>query len=115
MQLYRHHVGSHAIKVAGAPAALDVVASRRGDTVFVHVANTQRTRAVSASITIAGAAATGGRVFEIAGDPAVEVSYLNAADVMKAVEKPFAGGTWEFPPASVSALELTIGPPAPQR
>jgi hypothetical protein len=34
---------------------------------------------------------------------------------MKPVEKPFAGGTWEFPPASVSALEVTIAPAAPQR
>jgi hypothetical protein len=115
MQLYRHHIGSHAIKVAGAPATLDVVASRRGDTVFVHVANTQRTRAVSASISIAGATPKAGRVFEIAGDPAVEVSYLNAGEVMKAVEKPFAGSTWEFPPASVSALELTVSSPAAQR
>ena len=32
------------------------------------------------------------------------------ADVMKTVEKPLpAGGVWEFPAASVSAVELTIG------
>jgi hypothetical protein len=52
MQLYRHHIGSHAIKVAGAPDALDVVASRRDNTVYLHVANTQRTRSVTASIQI---------------------------------------------------------------
>ena len=50
-----------------------------------------------------------GRVFEIAADPDVEVSYLNSSDVMKTTEKPFAaGGVWEFPAASVSALELAI-------
>ena len=42
MQLYRHHSGTHAIKVSGTPEGLDVVASRRGNTVFLHVANTQR-------------------------------------------------------------------------
>lgn len=112
MQLYRRHIGSHAIKVAGAPATLDVVASRRGDTVFLHVANTERTRPVSASISVGGTPPKSGRVFEIAGDPSVEVSYLNAGDVMKVVEKPLTGGTWEFPPASVSALELTLTPSA---
>ena len=46
MQLYRHHIGSHAIRVGNQPDGLDVVASRRGDTVYLHVANTQRTRSV---------------------------------------------------------------------
>jgi alpha-L-arabinofuranosidase len=48
-------------------------------------------------------------VFEITADPTVEVSYLNSADVMKTVERPMtADGTWEFPAASVSAVELEI-------
>ena len=89
------------------PDGLDVVASRRGDTVYLHVANTRRTRSVKATIQIAGQVIRGGRVFEIAEDPAVEVSYLNDADVMQPREKPFASdGVWEFPAASVSALEL---------
>jgi alpha-N-arabinofuranosidase len=109
MQLYRHHIGSHAIAVAGAPGDLDVVASRGGDVVYLHVANTHRTRAVTTSIRIGGQTARSGRVFEIAADPAVEVSYLNAADVMTTVEKLFpADGVWSFPAASVSALELAI-------
>src|SRR5215831_13400457 len=110
MQLYRHHIGSPAIKVVGAPDGLDVVASRRDRTLYLHVVNTQRTRSVKAAIRIGGAAVASWRVFEIADDPSVEVSYLIAADVMKTATKPFAaGGTWEFPAASVSALELTIG------
>jgi alpha-N-arabinofuranosidase len=110
MQLYRHHIGSHAIRVSGLPDPLDVVASRRGDTVYLHVANTRRTRSVSTSIHIAGQVVRSGRVFEIAEDPIVEVSYLNDAEVMRPREKPFGGdGVWEFPAASVSALELQIG------
>jgi alpha-N-arabinofuranosidase len=110
MQLYRHHVGTHAVQVIGAPEGLDVVASRRGDTAYLHVANTYRTRSVTAAIQIGDRAPRSGRVFEIAADPAVEVSYLNAADVMKTVAKPLAAtGVWEFPAASVSALELAIG------
>jgi hypothetical protein len=110
MQLYRHHIGSHAISVGTQPDGLDVVASRRGDTLYLHVANTRRTRSVKATIQVAGQVIRAGRVFEIAEDPAVEVSYLNDAAVMQAREKPFAlDGAWEFPAASVSALELEIG------
>jgi alpha-N-arabinofuranosidase len=110
MQLYRHHIGSHAIKVVRLPDGLDVVASRRGETVYLHVANTQRMRSVNTAIQIGDQVIRSGRVFEITADPAVEVSYLNAADVMKTLEKPFApNGVWEFPAASVSALELKIG------
>ena len=110
MQLYRHHIGSHAIKVVSAPDGLDVVASRRGGTVYLHVVNTHRVRSVTASIGIGAEPARSGRTFEIAADPAVEVSYLNAADVMRTVEKPLAAdGRWEFPAASVSALEVAIG------
>jgi alpha-N-arabinofuranosidase len=111
MRLYRHHIGSHAIRVSGQTDGLDVVASRRGDAVFLHVANIQRTRSVRATIQIAGQVIRGGRVFEIAADPEAEVSYLNDADVMKAQEKVFArDGAWEFPAASVSALELQTVP-----
>lgn len=110
MQLYRHHIGSHAVRVTGQPDGLDVTASRRGDTLYVHVVNTQRMRSVSATIQVAGQAFRGGRVFEIAEDPAVEVSYLNDAEVMRAREKPFGtNGEWAFPAASVSVVELQMG------
>ena len=109
MQLYRHHIGSHAIKVVGAPDGLDIVASRRGETAYLHVANTLRTRSVTATVQLGTHALRSGRVFEISAEPTVEVSYLNAADVMNTVEKRFAdNGVWEFPAASVSALELAI-------
>jgi hypothetical protein len=77
--------------------------------VYLHVANTRRTRAVTTTIQIAGHAIRSGRVFEIAEGAEVEVSQLNDADVMVTREKPFSGdGAWQFPPASVSALELQI-------
>src|SRR5205814_7423055 len=65
MRLYRRHIGTHAIGVSGVPDGLDAVASRRGDTVFLHVANIQRTRSVNAAIQIAGQTIRSGRVFEI--------------------------------------------------
>jgi hypothetical protein len=109
MQLYRHHIGTHAVKPDGMPDGLDVVASRRGNTVFLHVANTHRGSPVKTTFRVAGHTIEGGRVFEIVDDPAIELSYLNSADVMKTVERPIsASRAWEFPAASVSAVELEI-------
>ncbi len=109
MQLYRHHVGTHAVKVGGIPEGLDVVASRRDNTVFLHVANTQRAKSVTVTLQIAGSTIRRGQVFEIAEESTVELSYLNSGEVMKTVEKPVsAGAVWEFPAASVSAVELEI-------
>ena len=71
--------------------------SRRDNTVFLHVANTQRTKPVAAALQVAGHTIRGGRVFEIAEDSTVELSYLNSGDAMKTVEKPLrAGAVWHF-------------------
>src|SRR5215468_5452622 len=109
MRLYRHHVGSHAVEVKRTPDGLDIAASRSGDTIFLHVVNTQRTRAVKASFQIEGRRVQSGRVLEMADDPMVEVTYLNSAEVMRVVEKPIGDRAgWEFPAASVSAVELKL-------
>ena len=114
MQLYRHHLGSHALNVQRRPDGLDIVASRRGDTIYLHVVNTQRTRAVKTSFQIAGRQLQSGRVFAIADDPMTEVSLLNSDEVMRITEKTLPAQrlndatAWEFPPASVSVVELTL-------
>ena len=39
----------------------------------------------------------------------MELSYLNSADAMNTMEKPLpADGSWVFPAASVSAVEIPI-------
>lgn len=109
MQLYRHHVGTHAVSVQRTPDGLDAVASRAGSKLFLHVVNTSRTRSVSAELDVAGARIVGGRVFEIADEPMTEVSELNSDQVMRIVEKPFPRtGCCEFPAASVTAIEVEL-------
>ena len=67
------------------------------------------TRAVKASFQIEGRRVQSGRVLEMADDPMVEVTYLNSAEVMRVVEKPISDlAGWEFPAASVSAVELKL-------
>jgi alpha-L-arabinofuranosidase len=109
MRLYRHHIGSHAVEVKRAPDGLDIAASRSGDTVYLHVVNTRRASAVKASFQIEGRRVQSGRVLEMADDPMIEVTYLNSAQVMRVVEKPIGDRAgWEFPAASVSAVELKL-------
>lgn len=111
MRLYRHHIGSHAVDVRQQPEGLDVAASRSGDTVFLHVVNTHRTRAVKTDLQVANRRVQSGRVFEIADDPLVELSYLNSAEVMRVTEKAMNDtAAWEFPAASVSAVEIKLAP-----
>src|SRR2546429_6231152 len=72
------------------PDGLDVVASRRGDSVYLHVANIQRTRPVNTTIQIGSHVIRSGRVFEITAEPAVELVDFNSHDVQKTLEKPVA-------------------------
>ncbi len=110
MQLYRKHIGSHAANVTHTPDSLDVVASRRGDVVYLHVVNTQRTKTVKARLAVQGQTIKGGKVWQIVEDLMTQVSELNSGSVMKTVEKELPGdGVWEFPATSVSAIELTVG------
>jgi alpha-N-arabinofuranosidase len=113
MRLYRHHIGSHAVAVKRAPPGLDIAASIQsgngGDTLYLHVVNTQRTRAVKTGFQIDSYRVQSGHVFEIADDPMVEISYLNSAEVMRVAEKAMNNlSAWEFPAASVSAVELKL-------
>jgi hypothetical protein len=107
MKLYHHHLGSHAVGVGQAPDGLDVVASRRGQRLFLHVVNTLQTRSVRAQLGVAEGRIAGGKVFQIVEDPMTEISPLNSGEAMKVVEKPLPqDGVWEFPAASVSAVEV---------
>ena len=106
MSLYRHHCGKDRVEVSRSADGLDVVASRSGDRIFVHVVNTQRARSITARIAIAEAKVTSGRVFQIATEPEQEITQFNP-DVLIPVEKRLPPtGEWTFPAASVSAVEI---------
>jgi hypothetical protein len=110
MSLYRRHVGQDAVEVSSVPGGLDVTASRSGDMVYLHVVNTQRTRSVSTQLGVVGRAVQSGAVFEISGDPEVEILADNA-DLLAPVRQDLPeDARWTFPAASVSAVELTLQP-----
>jgi alpha-N-arabinofuranosidase len=114
MRLYRQHGGAAAVAVAAAPPPLDVAASVTANRVFLHVANTNRTQAVRATLQVHGRTIQDGRVFEITADPAEEISYLNSSEIMQTRERALQPeAPWEFPAASVSAIELSLGTHSP--
>ncbi len=105
MRLYRRHSGQSFVEVRRAPSDLDITASRTGDRIWLHVANTNRTLPVRAAVHISGRRILGGKVYEITADPMVEIDRSNA-HLLRPKEKTLpAGGEWTFPPASVSAVE----------
>jgi len=108
MQLFRHHTGRKAARVRKMPKDLDVTASRTGGRVWLHVANTNRTRAVKAHLAVAGMKIASGKVWQIAEEPLLEIWRVNAERLAPVQGRLPKSLRWEFPAASVSALELKV-------
>jgi len=108
MSLYRQHVGKQFVDVSNSPDGLDVTGSRSGDQYFLHVVNTKRKQSVRAEIQIGASKIENGKVFEIAVDPEHEITRFRRKS-LDPVEKTWnRGTTWEFPPASVSVVEIKV-------
>jgi alpha-L-arabinofuranosidase len=106
--LYRKHTGRQAVKVSSPTPDLDIVASRTDNRFFLHVANTHRSRAQSCRLAIEGFVVESGKAFEIAADPQTEITSFDG-DPMKMREKAITSNDpYQFPAASVTALELTV-------
>ena len=108
MSLYRHHCGEQSIKVDNTPNGLDVVASRTGDTLYLHVANTQRERSVTANLSVAGMEISRGKVHRIAAKPETEITRFNPEDIKPLTEPLEDPSLCVFPAASVSAVEMDV-------
>jgi len=104
MMLYRHHVGKEAISTTN-PPELDVVASRTGNRIYLHVVNTLMHRGVRVRLEVEGMKIKGGTAYEIAAEPEFEITELTP-DAFKPRKKDFEGDEWTFPRASVTAMEL---------
>ena len=110
MSLYRRHSGSHAVEVAAIPDGLDVTASRTGDRIFLHVVNTHRTKSVKSAFQVRGRKIVAGRAYWFDPDPEFEVFEYRPEHTFPKEGKVDQDKPWTFPPASVSAVELTMEP-----
>lgn len=98
-----------AIAVTSAPAGLDVVASRRGRHLFLHVVNTILTDPVRARFCVTGALIASGQVFESAQEPFDDIEDACSRLSAPASRALPASAIWEFPADAVSVVELRIG------
>jgi alpha-L-arabinofuranosidase len=110
MKLYRKHVGTHGVTVTDWPEGLDIAASRKGDRLFLHVVNKQRRRPVQAHFVVQGLKVKSGRVSWFALEPEVEIIEHRAAQQVPNDKTLDLRSPWEFPAASVSAVELDVKP-----
>jgi len=108
MSLYRRHTGDRAVDVSSMPGDLDVTSSRSGERIYLHVINTNRDRSVSARLTVDGMKILSGRIFELAADPEFEVIQTQSNEIMPKEKSLPENYRWNFPPASVSAVELDV-------
>jgi hypothetical protein len=108
MALYRKHSGQEACTVLKAPYGLDVTASRTGNRLFLHVVNTNRTRAVTTRIGVSRLLLRGGKVYSLVADPEVEIIEIEPEVVRLTEGVVPEDGTWTFPAASVTAVELEL-------
>lgn len=108
MNFYRKYSGKEFIDVTSDSGYLDITGSRSGNTIYLHVVNTSRDRAVKTPIQVDDMTIESAKAFEISADPEVEI--------MRADDDPFIPrernlqkeGPVEFPPASVTAVELKV-------
>ena len=98
MSLYRHHVGTQAVRVAACPGRAGRDGQPHGDRFFLHVVNTHRDRAVDVQFKVPGMTAVGGKVFEIAADPDFEIMETLRQRLAPAERVLPASGPWRLPP-----------------
>jgi hypothetical protein len=108
MSLYRHHTGTNSIDVQSVPDGLDITASRTGNTVYLHVVNTSRIQTVKTSIDVENMKILSGKAFGLSADPAFEILRAEDDPLKPRERKLNVGEPIEFPPASVTAVELDM-------
>lgn len=106
MSLFRRHMGEHAVSVK-APSGLDISVSRTGKRLFLHAVNINMDKAVKSSIKVEGMNIKSGTVYEIKADPQLEITEFTP-DLFSPSVREMKGSGWEFPAASVTAMELEL-------
>lgn len=107
--LYGAYTGAQAIAVSGVPAGLDVVASRTGNTFYLHAVNTSLTDSFTCPVTIDGAKPRLVRVHQMtATDPFAEIISAEEDPMTLTSRALSPEARVAFPPASVTIVEGRI-------
>lgn len=110
MRLFKRHNGKQSVAAVKVPAGLDVAASRSGDKVFLHVANTQFSKSVESTLAVDGLAIDAVRVLAISPENPRQEASDREPDALKPKEHLLPKAEvfkWTFPARSVSVVELS--------
>jgi len=102
MSLFAHHQGTHALDCTY-EGSIDAVASRTGNTVYLHIANTDMHNSRQICLDIGKT----GRMYVIAADPRTEIT-PDHTDVFPVQEQTINPAAFTLPPAAVAAVEIEI-------
>lgn len=108
MRLFRKYSGSNGVAVQSDSSSLEVSASRRGDTLYLHVVNTSLDSSADVSLDLGGASIRSVRSHRI--NPDIDVGIDSTAlDVFAVTSSDEAGsGSLHVPKASVTAYEIAL-------
>ncbi len=102
MSLFGHHQGEKALDLSY-EGDIDAVASKTGNTVYLHIANTDMHSAKQLSLNIG----TKGTMYVIAADPKTEITPDNL-DVFKVEKVEIDTADFTLPKAAVAAIEIEL-------
>jgi alpha-L-arabinofuranosidase len=111
MRLFKRCNGKQAVAVKSAPTDLDIAASRKGNRLFLHVANMNYDRSREVTLAVEGVTVTGGDVYDIAPGNLRQYVSDEEPDVFSPKRNALVvspAPTWRFPAGSVSVLELEL-------
>lgn len=106
MSLFRHHQGEKALSLSY-QGAIDAVASKTGNTVYLHIANTDMNTPQAIRLDLGAQTIRRARLFAIAARADVEITQDNR-DCFAVTEREIEGNTLSLPPAAVAAIEIEL-------
>jgi hypothetical protein len=108
-RLFKRYNGTQGVAVTSAPSGLDVAASRRANSIYLHVANVNFRGSIEVSFAVQGMKVISGRTWAIAPGNLRQFVSLDQPDAFVPVERAITGQPpfkWRFPAGSVTAVEL---------
>ena len=106
MRLFGKHQGKHALDISY-NGAIDAVASRTDNKIYLHIVNTDRNASQKLTLDIGDRKIESARMYYIAEKPDVEITASNP-DCFRRRECEILGNTVTLPPAAVAAVEITL-------
>jgi len=107
MKWFNKEKGSHGAALKSCPPELDITASIRDKTIFLHVLNTSYYNAMRSNFNVENSKIKSGVVLEMAPEDKMIHIDQTKPYLFEPVEKAWTDN-WTFPPASVSIVKLNL-------